>query len=34
MLRTDYISLDDVDNLNLLAEYYVDYFGYFGKEME
>lgn len=28
MLRTDYISLDDVEKLNLLAEYYVDYFGY------
>jgi hypothetical protein len=28
MLRTDYISLTDIDKLNLLARYYVDYFGY------
>lgn len=28
MLRTDYISLKDIDKLTLLADYYVDYFGY------
>lgn len=28
MLRTDYISLNDVDKLNLLSQYFVDYFGY------
>ena len=28
MLRTDYISLNDIDKLNLLADYYVDFFGY------
>ncbi|HTV56454.1 MAG TPA: hypothetical protein VMI06_16235 [Terriglobia bacterium] len=28
MLRTDYISLDDVEKLKLFAHYYVDYFGY------
>lgn len=28
MLRTDYISLNDIDKLNLLSNYYVDYFGY------
>lgn len=28
MLRADYISLNDIDKLNLLAEYFVDYFGY------
>lgn len=27
MLRTDYISLNDIDKLNLLSQYYVDYFG-------
>jgi hypothetical protein len=27
MLRTDYISLNDVEKLRLLSEYYVDYFG-------
>lgn len=28
LLRTDYISLNDVEKLGSLAEYYVDYFGY------
>ena len=28
MLRTDYISLNDLEKLSSLAEYYVDYFGY------
>ena len=27
MLRTDYISLNDMERLNLLSRYYVDYFG-------
>lgn len=27
MLRTDYISLNDMEKLNLLSRYYVDYFG-------
>ena len=27
MLRTDYISLNDMEKLNLLSGYYVDYFG-------
>ena len=27
MLRTDYISLNDMDKLSLLSGYYVDYFG-------
>ena len=27
MLRTDYISLNDVEKLNLLSQYYIDYFG-------
>jgi hypothetical protein len=27
MLRTDYISLNDIEKLNLLSTYYVDYFG-------
>jgi hypothetical protein len=34
MLRTDYISLNDVEKLNLLAEYYVDYFGYLPQILE
>jgi hypothetical protein len=28
MLRTDYIALGDIDKMNLLSQYYVDYFGY------
>jgi hypothetical protein len=28
MLRTDYISLSDIEKLELLSQYYVDYFGY------
>ena len=28
MLRTDYIPLSDTTKLNLLADYYIDYFGY------
>ncbi|MDG4796392.1 hypothetical protein [Micromonospora sp. WMMD1082] len=28
MLRTDYIALNDTEKLNLLADYYVDYWGY------
>lgn len=28
MLRTDYVPLSDTEKLNLLADYYVDYFGY------
>ena len=27
MLRTDYISLNDMEKLSLLSRYYVDYFG-------
>lgn len=30
MLRTDYVPLSDTFKLNLLADYYVDYFGYLG----
>jgi len=28
MLRTDYVPLRDLDKLNRLAEYYVDYYGF------
>src|SRR5438045_55410 len=28
MLRADYIPLKDIGKLNLLAEYYVDYYGF------
>jgi hypothetical protein len=28
MLRTDYIPLSDTIKLSLLADYYIDYFGY------
>jgi len=28
MLRTDYIPLKDNNKLNLLAQYYVDYYGF------
>src|SRR5260370_22968565 len=28
LLRTDYISLNDIEKLRVLTEYYVDYFGY------
>ncbi len=31
MLRTDYIPLDATDKLRLLADYYIDYFGYLGQ---
>ena len=31
MLRADYIPLKDVRKLNLLAEYYVDYYGFLGQ---
>ena len=28
MLRTDYVPLKDIEKLNRLAEYYVDYYGF------
>ncbi len=28
MLRTDYVPLRDIEKLNRLAEYYVDYYGF------
>lgn len=31
MLRTDYIPLNDTGKLSLLADYYIDYFGYLGQ---